>query len=234
MVPRFLSISKVGCLAACLAGCLLATAAAEDGKPHLKKLHLAAKKENAVWTALQLEAYAREELGTKLTSILGRSTIYGSTVGAFPHNIQEFWDRGDHVDVIAGNTFYRLDGDLCPRDLQVRSPFDGGHYAFSPDRKRLGVSWKNRGQADAELTTYSGVRMRIGLFDADNGDVLIDRELPLPNSPYRNADRLNGDTVSALDGSVVAVGVARGGDENQSRVLIIGAEGDPRWQRKPP
>ncbi len=201
---------------ACL--CSLAGAADDGGlsgeiKAAVRDLHVDAARRGDVWTAMQLEAYARGD--AKLRPVLGASLIHGDPVFAFPTPIAAWWDRGDEVLVASASHLHRLAPDGRPLAIALPLPPSSAR-ALSSSGNCLGVIGRPSDNSDRFVFTVIAV--------ADGRTVMQHSLSCLANEvPYGNA-------CVADDGTAIAVTGYRSTDDDDDngenlRLWVCGAKG---------
>ncbi len=200
--------------------CIVASAGASDGggmsteiKEAVRDLHLDAARRGDLWTAIQLEAYARGD--AKLRPVLGASQIHGDPLFAFPTPIAAWYDRGDEVLVASANHLHRLAPDGRPLAIALPLPPSSAR-ALSPSGSCLGVVGRPSDDSDRFVFTVIGV---------GDGRAVLQRSLSCAAD-----ERPSGKACVADDGTAIAVcGYrARGDDKEHLRLWVCDANGTDR------
>lgn len=190
-------------IAVLLAAAAPLLASEADGKA-LRQAHTELVKAGDLWSALCLEAIARERK-QRIEGALGASEFWGDPAFATPDHILRILDRGDDVLVVTARRFHRFLPDGRPAAPSTPLPFTSWCTDFSADGRWLGA-----GEARRNRHRVNGLRVAV-------------RPLSGPGEPWQQ-ERDSGEVepnalVVAEDGSAAAL-VATWGDQSRRRVWI--------------
>jgi len=184
-----------------------------ETKDAVRELHLDAARRGDLWTAIQLEAYARGD--AKLRPVLGASLIHGDPLFAFPTPIAAWWDRGDEVLVASADHLHRIAPDGRPLAIALPLPPSSAR-ALSPTGSCIGVVGRPSDDSDRFLFTVLGVA---------DGREILQRSLSCLDD-----ERPTGNACVADDGTAIAVCGFRnqGDDKDRIRLWVCDAGGTDR------
>ena len=169
----------------------------------VKELHTDSRKEGDLWTAIQLEAFVKRYPETKirLSSFLGRSTLVGSPLFAFPENVRNHWDLGADVWAVTNRRFYALKENGRPSQLSFEIPIHPGRSTLNSTRQFVALA-----------NTVGNFRARIlqtAVMDIETGDLKWRKDTPLTGIPEGQQDHLHHSMVVAHDGSALVTALYR-------------------------
>jgi hypothetical protein len=181
-----------------------------DRQAQLTALHQSFVQQRDLWSALQIESYARAR-GLALPPMLGDARVLGDPLFAFPQFIADWWEGGSWVVVWAGDRLYFLAGDGCP---------------ISPSRSLgsvpMRMAMSRYGRHVAMLTRTDDGQWIVTITHVHDGSEVLHAGFPA-----RPGDLWPADLKLADDGSAAAVSIAcHGADGRDStRQAWIDAHG---------
>lgn len=195
----------------------------------IRALYQDAVTDGDLWTAIQLEAYAKPR-GSVMRGLLGNSKIFGQPLLAFPRNIVAVFDQGERIGVCTEDHYYLIAGDGRPLALATRMQDSVSCASLSMSGKFL-ATLHGQGMPDPNHRAFY-----LQIQQVPGGDVGLRFRLI-----YDKDENITGEICVAEDGSALAFGLHRNGKRrlialhgNQQRAINDAGEpiavgADAKW-----